>query len=167
MKRAIGHAALSVSLLRRLSVFDMADFGPHTNLLYRELTASASAGLPASTIILAAAIVDIVQHEQAGPAGYLDGSAFAYAGSTANLGWLRNHRPFGITSKPAASIRLAHQTVTWPFMVKQIIAPPAKPAKVGRAASIGKCRPIKIAGRASLFMLDNINNGRGKDDRAC
>ena len=94
MKRAIGHAALSVSLLGRLSVFDMADFGPHTNLLYRELTASASVGLPASTIILAAAIVDIVQHEQAGPAGYLDGSAFAYAGSTANLGWLRGRRNY-------------------------------------------------------------------------
>ena len=94
MKRAIGHAALSVSLLGRLSVFDMADFGPHANLLYRELTASASVGLPASTIILAAAIVDIVQHEQAGPAGYLDGSTFAYAGSTANLGWLRGRRNY-------------------------------------------------------------------------
>ena len=79
----------------------------------------------------------------------------------------RNHRPFGITGKPAASIRLAHQTIAWPFMVKQVIAPPTKPAKISRAASIGKCRPIKIASRASLFMLDNINNGGGKDDRAC
>jgi hypothetical protein len=52
-------------------------------------------------------------------------------------------------------------------MVKQIIAPPAKPAKIGRAASIGKCRPIKIASRAGLFMLDNIDNGGGKNDRAC
>ena len=50
--------------------------------------------MPASTIILAAAIIDIVQHEQAGPAGYLDGAAFAYAGSTANLGWLRGRRNY-------------------------------------------------------------------------
>ena len=94
MKRLMGHAALSASLLGRLSGFDIADLGPHASLLYRELTASASAGLPASAIILAAAIVDIVQHEQAGPAGYLDGAAFAYAGSTANLGWLRGRRNY-------------------------------------------------------------------------
>ena len=94
MKRAMGHAALSVSLLGRLSAFDLANFGPHTSLLYRELIVSASAGLSASTIILAAAIVDIVQHEQAGPAGHLDGVAFAYAGSTANLGWLRERRNY-------------------------------------------------------------------------
>ena len=94
MKRVMGHAALSAALLGRLSAFDMTDFGPHAGLLYRELTASASAGLPAGAIILAAAIVDIVQHEQAGPAGYLDGAAFAYAGSTANLGWLRGRRNY-------------------------------------------------------------------------
>ncbi|MGB2072948.1 MAG: hypothetical protein ACPHX4_03365 [Candidatus Puniceispirillaceae bacterium] len=94
MKRAMGHAAVSASLLGRLSAFDIADFGPHASLLYRELTASASAGLPASVIILAAAIVDIVQHEQAGPAGYLDGASFAYAGSAANLGWLRGRRNY-------------------------------------------------------------------------
>ena len=94
MKRAMGQAVLSASLLGRLSAFDMTDFGPHAGLLYRELMISASAGLPASTIILAAAIVDIVQHEQAGPAGYLDGAAFAYAGSTANLGWLRGRRNY-------------------------------------------------------------------------
>ena len=94
MKRVMGHAALSASLLGRLSGYDMADLGPHASLLYRELVTSASSGLPASTIILAAAIVDIVQYEQAGPAGYLDGAAFAYAGSTANLGWLRGRRNF-------------------------------------------------------------------------
>jgi hypothetical protein len=94
MKRTMGHAALSASLLGRLSTFDMANFGPHTSLLYRELITSASAGLPASTIILAATIVDVVQHEQAGPAGYLDGAAFAYAGSTANLGWTRWRRNY-------------------------------------------------------------------------
>jgi len=90
----MGHLALSASLLGRLSAFDMTDFGPHASLLYRELTVSASAGLPASTIILAAAIVDIVQHEQAGPAGYLDGAAFAYAGSKSSLGWLRGRRNY-------------------------------------------------------------------------
>ena len=94
MKRAMGHTALSASLLGRLSAFDLADFGPHASLLYRELIISASAGLSASTIILAAAIVDIVQHEQAGPAGYLDGAAFTFAGSTANLGWLRGRRNY-------------------------------------------------------------------------
>ena len=94
MKRVMGHMALSVSLLGRLSSFDMADFGPHASLLYRELITSVSAGLPASTIILAAAIIDIVQNEQAGPAGYLDGAAFAYAGSTANLSWLRRRRNY-------------------------------------------------------------------------
>ncbi len=92
LKKAMGNAELSASLLGRLSAFNMADFGPHASLLYGELITSASAGLPASTIILAAAIVDIVQHEQAGPAGYLDGVVFAYAGSTANLGWLRWRR---------------------------------------------------------------------------
>ena len=94
MKRAMEHSALSASSLGRLSAFDMTDFGPHASLLYRELTVSASAGLPASTIILAAAIVDIVQNEQAGPAGYLDGAAFVYAGSTVNLGWLRGRRNY-------------------------------------------------------------------------
>ena len=94
MKWAMGHAALSAPLLDRLSAFELADFGPHARLLYRELITSASGGLSASTIILAAAIVDIVQHEQAGPAGYLDGVAFAYAGSTANLVWLRGRRNY-------------------------------------------------------------------------
>ena len=94
MKRALGHAVISASLLGRLSASDMADFGSHASLLYRELITSASAGLSATTIILAAAIVDIVQYEQAGPAGYLDGAAFAYAGSTANLGWLRGRRNY-------------------------------------------------------------------------
>ena len=94
MKRAMGHPKLSASVLGRLSAFGMVDFGPHASLLYRELVASASAGLPASTIILAAAIVDVVQYEQTGPAGYLDGVAFAYAGSTVNLGWLRGRRNY-------------------------------------------------------------------------
>ena len=78
--------------LRRLSHFDTADFGPHATALYRELTRTAAAGLPLATVILAASIVDVVQREQAGPAGYLDGVAFSYAGSTANLDWLRRRR---------------------------------------------------------------------------
>ena len=32
MKRAMGHAALSASMLGRLSGFDMADLGPHASL---------------------------------------------------------------------------------------------------------------------------------------
>lgn len=92
MKRGAATMALSVSLMHRLSGFDTGDLGPHARLLYGELIASAASGLPASSIILAATIIDVVQHEQAGPAGYLDGAAFAYAGSTANLGWLRGRR---------------------------------------------------------------------------
>lgn len=80
------------AILRRLSRFDAADLGPHATTLYRELASAAVAGLPLATIILAASIVDVVQHEQAGPAGYLDGAAFSYAGSTENLGWLRGRR---------------------------------------------------------------------------
>ena len=92
MKRGAATMALSASLMHRLSGFDTGDLGPHARLLYGELIASAASGLPASSIILAATIIDVVQHEQAGPAGYLDGAAFAYAGSTANLGWLRGRR---------------------------------------------------------------------------
>ena len=94
MKRAMGHSALSASWLGRLSGFDIADLGPHASLLYRELITCASAGLPASTIILAAGLDDTVQHEEAGPAGYLDGAAFVYAGSPVNLGWLRGRRNY-------------------------------------------------------------------------
>ena len=92
MKRGAANKALSASLMSRLLGFNTDNLGPHAGLLYRELISSAANGLPASSIILAAAIVDVVQHEQAGPASYLDGAAFAYAGSTANLGWLRRRR---------------------------------------------------------------------------
>ncbi|MFZ8923851.1 MAG: hypothetical protein ACO2ZQ_03845 [Candidatus Puniceispirillaceae bacterium] len=92
MKRGAATMALSASLMHRLSGFDTGDLGPHARVLYDELIASAASGLPASSIILAATIIDVVQHEQAGPAGYLDGAAFAYAGSTANLVWLRGRR---------------------------------------------------------------------------
>ena len=92
MKRSSGNLTISEGLARRLSAFDTADLGPHASLLYAELVASASSGLPLATIILSASLIDVVQHEQAGPAGYLDGAAFSYAGSTANLGWLRGRR---------------------------------------------------------------------------
>ena len=92
MKRGAAYMALSASLMNRLSGFDTDDLGPHAGLLYRELISSAVNGLPASSIILAATIIDVVQHEQAGPAGHLDGAALAYAGSTANLSWLRRRR---------------------------------------------------------------------------
>ena len=78
--------------LRRLSRFDTADLGPHATALFHELVRTATTGLPLATVILAASIVDVVQHERAGPVGYLDGAAFSYAGSTANLGWLRGRR---------------------------------------------------------------------------
>ena len=80
------------AILRRLSRFDVANLGPHASVLYRELARTAAAGLPLATVILAASIVDVVQHEQAGPVSYLDGAAFSHAGSTANLGWLRRRR---------------------------------------------------------------------------
>ena len=83
---------LNDATLRRLSRFDAANLGPHATALYRELTRTAAAGLPLATVILAASIVDVVQHERAGPNGYLDGDAFSYAGSTANLAWLRGRR---------------------------------------------------------------------------
>ena len=80
------------TILRRISSFDAADLGPHATALYREFARVASAGLPLATIILAASIVDVVRYEEAGPAGYLDGGAFSYAGNKANLAWLRGRR---------------------------------------------------------------------------
>ena len=78
--------------LRRLSCFDASNLGPHATTLYRELARAAAAGLPLATVILAASIVDVVQHERAGPVGYLDGAAFSHAGSPAHLSWLRGRR---------------------------------------------------------------------------
>ncbi len=57
-----------------------------------ELRAAAAGGMGATCVILAATLVDIVSHEEAGPAGYLDGVAFAYAGNKAALSWLRGRR---------------------------------------------------------------------------
>lgn len=94
MRVAQGTQCLPNSLLLKLSGFETSDFGPHAEKLYQELVITAAAGLPLGTVILAASIVDVIQHEQAGPAGYLDGAAFAFSGSTANLSWLRGRRNY-------------------------------------------------------------------------
>ena len=94
MKVERGMQGLPDVLLMRLSCFETSYFGPHAAKLYQELVITSAAGLPLGTVILAASIVDVIQHEQAGPAGYLDGTAFAYSGSTANLSWLRGRRNY-------------------------------------------------------------------------
>lgn len=83
---------LSAATLRRLSRLDTASLGPHALALLTELKAATTGPLGLSCVILAATIIDVVQHEEAGPAGYLDGMAFAYAGNKAALGWLRGRR---------------------------------------------------------------------------
>ncbi len=83
---------LSPQVLSRLSVFDPSDLGPHAQALWRDLCGAAVKGLPLAVVTLAAAIIDVVQHEEAGPAGYLDGAAFSFAGNKAALGWLRGRR---------------------------------------------------------------------------
>jgi len=80
------------ALLTRLSKLDTDMLGPHANALMDELKQAASHNLGMSCVVIAAAIIDIVQHEEAGPAGYMDGMAFAYAGNKAALGWLRGRR---------------------------------------------------------------------------
>lgn len=83
---------LSTKNLSRLSTFDSSDFGPHAQAIWRDLHGAAVAGLPLVVVVLAAAIIDVVQHEEAGPAGYLDRTAFSFAGNKAALGWLRGRR---------------------------------------------------------------------------
>ena len=83
---------LSPKSLSRLSAFDSSDFGPHAQVIWRDLHGAAVAGLPLVVVVLAAAIIDVVQHEEAGPAGYLDRTAFSFAGNKAALGWLRGRR---------------------------------------------------------------------------
>lgn len=79
-------------ILARLARYDAGDLGPHALALLAELKGAAAWGQSISVIILAAALVDVVQNEDAGPAGYLDGMAFAYAGNKKTLGWLRGRR---------------------------------------------------------------------------
>ena len=90
--RYLSSIYLSPQGLSRLSAFDTSDLGPHTQALWRDLRGAAMAGLPLAVVVLAAAIIDVVQHEEAGPAGYLDRAAFSFAGNKAALAWLRCRR---------------------------------------------------------------------------
>ena len=83
---------LDPGLETRLLGFDAADLGPHAAALMDEMRRAVSAGLPLSALLLAATLVDVVANEEAGPAGFVDGVDFAYAGNKAALGWLRGRR---------------------------------------------------------------------------
>jgi len=83
---------LSPALASRLASFDSAALGPHAAALLSELRQAASGGMPLAVTVLAATLVDVVANEEAGPAGFIDGIDFAYAGNKAALGWLRGRR---------------------------------------------------------------------------
>ena len=83
---------LSPALASRLAAFDAAALGPHAAALLSELRQAASGGMPLAVTVLAATLVDVVANEEAGPAGFIDGIDFAYAGNKAALGWLRGRR---------------------------------------------------------------------------
>ncbi|MEC8126736.1 MAG: hypothetical protein VXY13_10430 [Pseudomonadota bacterium] len=83
---------LDPGLESRLSACDAAELGPHAAALLAELKRAVRAGMPLSAVLLAATLVDVVAHEEAGPAGLVDGIDFAYAGNKAALGWLRGRR---------------------------------------------------------------------------
>ena len=83
---------LDPSLETRLSAFDSVDLGPHAVALMDEMRRAVRAGLPLSALLLAATLVDVVANEEAGPADFVDGVDFAYAGNKAALGWLRGRR---------------------------------------------------------------------------
>ena len=73
-------------------MFDSAALGPHAAALLSELRQAASGGMSLAVTVLAATLVDVVANEEAGPAGFIDGIDFAYAGNKAALGWLRGRR---------------------------------------------------------------------------
>ena len=83
---------LSPALASRLAAVDTASLGPHAAALLAELRGAASGDLPLAVTVLAATLVDVVANEEAGPAGFIDGIDFAYAGNKAALGWLRGRR---------------------------------------------------------------------------
>ena len=83
---------LDPGLESRLSACDAAELGPHAAALMDEMRRAVRAGLPLSALLLAATLVDVVANEEAGPAGFVDGVDFAYAGNKAALGWLRGRR---------------------------------------------------------------------------
>jgi hypothetical protein len=82
----------SPQVLSRVSAFDSSNLGPHAQAIWRDLSGATVAGLPLAVVALAATMIDVVQHEQAGPAGYLDGTVLSFAGNKAALGWLRGRR---------------------------------------------------------------------------
>ena len=84
--------SLSPPLVSRLMRFEAGFLGPHAAALLADLRGAAAAGLALPVIVMAAALVDVVQREMAGPAGWLDGAAFSFAGNKADLGWLRGRR---------------------------------------------------------------------------
>ena len=88
----VAQPPLGAAVMTRLSRLDKGDFGPHAVVVADELQAAARAGLPVACIVLAQTLVDVIANEQVGPAGYLDGMAFAYAGNKAALSWLRGRR---------------------------------------------------------------------------
>ncbi len=88
----VAQLPLGAAVMKRLSSLDTNDFGPHAVVIADELQVTARAGLPVACIILAQTLIDVIANEQAGPAGYLDGMAFAYAGNKAALSWLRGRR---------------------------------------------------------------------------
>ena len=83
---------LAAAQMAGLASFDRAKLGPHAGALLDELRRAAAANMPLSVTVLAATLVDVVAHEEAGPAGVIDGVDFAYAGNKAALGWLRGRR---------------------------------------------------------------------------
>ena len=83
---------LAAVLQAGLARYDSARLGPHAGILLDELRRAVAANMPVSVTILAATLVDVVAHEEAGPAGVIDGIDFAYAGNKAALGWLRGRR---------------------------------------------------------------------------
>ena len=83
---------LDPGLERRLLGFDAGDLGPHAAALMDEMRRAVRSGLPLSALLLAATLVDVVANEEAGPAGFVDGVDFAYAGNKAALSWLRGRR---------------------------------------------------------------------------
>ena len=88
----VAQPPLGAVVMTRLSRLDKGDFGTHAVVVADELQAAARASLPVACIVLAQTLVDVIANEQAGPAGYLDGMAFAYAGNKAALSWLRGRR---------------------------------------------------------------------------
>jgi hypothetical protein len=83
---------LATGQMTGLNGVNKANLGPHAGALLDELRRAAAANMPLAVIVLAATLIDVVAHEEAGPAGVIDGVDFAYAGNKAALGWLRGRR---------------------------------------------------------------------------